>query len=193
MAVYAVMRWYICVVVVSVAVSFLCSVPCHAQEEQDIDSGQHEEGEESEGTTVAPLSIETKYRAIEESFKNIINSLIKQALPKIIEFQDKADLSPECMGSFLKIMGKMRNLDRETFRSKSECMRDFFFEEGKTQFFFEIATQLELVGGFRLLVRTVLIGLPFPAIDITNFQDKDSDRWKKKRERESMIEALSST
>ncbi|XP_018496029.2 nose resistant to fluoxetine protein 6 [Galendromus occidentalis] len=106
------MRWYICVVVVVVGVSFLCSVPCHAQDEQEDDTGQHEEEE----AAVDSLSIEGKYLAVEESFKNVINTVIKQALPKVIEFQDKAELSPECMGSFLKIIGKMRNLDRETFR-----------------------------------------------------------------------------
>lgn len=114
------MRWYICVVVFSVAVSFLCSVPCHAQEEQEDDAGQHDE--EETGTTIPQLSIEAKYRAVEESFKNVINSLIKRALPTIIQFQDKAELTPECMGSFLKIIGKMRNLDRETFRSKSNVV-----------------------------------------------------------------------
>ncbi|XP_022658333.1 nose resistant to fluoxetine protein 6-like isoform X2 [Varroa destructor] len=61
-------------------------------------------------------SIEKKYLALEEGFKSVVNSLLKRALPHVLEASNNAELSAGCMGSFLKIIAKMRNLDREVFR-----------------------------------------------------------------------------
>lgn len=91
-----------------------------AMDESDHEADANEE-EEEDVTTVAPdsqESIEKKYLAIEEGFKNVVNSLLKRALPHVLEASNNAELSPACMGSFLKIIGKMRNLDREVFRSR---------------------------------------------------------------------------
>lgn len=103
----------------------LCLVQIQADEgHEDEDDLEATDTNEDEATTLAPSTpedLEAKYLAIEEGFKNAVNGLLKKALPHVLEASNNAELSPACMGSFLKMIGKMRNLDKEVFRSTYIC------------------------------------------------------------------------